>query len=39
MNPAVLIIVSIVIGLNDPNFEIIKPEVGPNTRSTRANGN
>ena len=35
--PAVIQAPSI-IGFNEPNFDIIKPEVGPNIKSTMANG-
>lgn len=38
-NPSVLIIVPNIIGFSDPNFDIIKPEVGPKIKNTKANGN
>jgi hypothetical protein len=28
-----------IIGLSDPNFDIMKPEVGPKTKNIKANGN
>ena len=37
--PAVLIILPAMIGLIDPNLEIIKPDVGPNINNTKAKGN
>jgi hypothetical protein len=38
MKPAVVIKVPKMIGLNEPNLEIMKPEVGPKINSTIANG-
>ena len=38
-NPSVLIIVPNAIGLSDPNFDIMNPEVGPKIKNTKANGN
>jgi hypothetical protein len=34
-----VIIVPKIIGFNEPNFEIMKPEVGPKTKKTKAKGN
>ena len=38
MKPAVVIKVPKMIGLNEPNLETMKPEVGPKINSTIANG-
>jgi hypothetical protein len=37
--PSVVIIVPNIIGLSDPNFDIMKPEVGPKIKNIKANGN
>src|SRR5581483_7475987 len=37
-NPAAVIAVPMIIGLSDPSLLTMNPDVGPNTRSTRANG-
>ena len=39
MKLIVIIIVPNIIGFNEPNFEIMKPEVGPKIRKTNAKGN
>jgi hypothetical protein len=36
---AVIIEVPTITGLKEPSLEIIRPEVGPNTKNTNANGN
>ena len=38
MKPAVVIKCPKMIGLNEPNLETMKPEVGPKINSTIANG-
>lgn len=38
VKPTVVIKVPNIIGFNEPNLDIINPEVGPNTRSIKANG-
>ena len=38
-NPAALVIVPIINDFADPTFDIMKPDKGPNTKSTMANGN
>lgn len=39
MKLIVIIIVPNIIGFNEPNFEIMKPDVGPKIRKTNAKGN
>lgn len=39
MKLIVIIIVPKIIGFNEPNFEIMKPEVGTEIRKTNAKGN
>lgn len=38
MKAAAVIQAPSMIGFNEPSFETMNPEVGPNTRSTKANG-
>jgi hypothetical protein len=37
--PSIVIIVPNIIGLSDPNFDIMKPEVGQKIKNIKANGN